>query len=472
MYTNLRLTALAAALACAASPAGAEDLMQIYDQARQADPTFAIADSSRLVADGGADAARAALLPQISASLNYLHDDGNLRSIGPLINSDTGLPATDAAGNVIFESSRNISRDRSRQAQGQLSQSLFNWANIERWRSARATLESTGSDYDAAAQDLIVRTATAYFAVLTAEDQLAFAQANEKALARQLDQAEQRYQVGLSAITDVHEARANHDTARAQVITAQNNVDNLREAVSQITGKSFGELKKLREQLPLEKPEPAELETWVDTALKQSPLIASKAHSLDAARLNVDAQRAGHYPTLSASLVRSDTPAWGNSTSIAGTNAFGPFHANSLNGDTTIGVTLNVPIFSGGLVHAQVRQAIGQREIAQDQEELTRRSVVAGTRNAYRAVIAGISEVEATKQAVVSAQSALDATQAGFEVGTRTIVDVLLSQQQLFQAQSQYSQARHQFVLSGLQLKQAAGVVAAKDLEGVNALLE
>ena len=463
MYTNLRLTALAVALACAAAPAGAEDLMQIYDQARQADPTFAIADSSRLVADGGADAARAALLPQISASLEYLHSDGITRSIAP---------EQDAAGNFVLLPDIRDNKNRERQAQGQVSQSLFNWANIERWRSARATRESVGSDYDAAAQDLVVRTATAYFAVLTAEDQLAFAQANEKALARQLDQAEQRYQVGLSAITDVHEARANHDTARAQVITAQNNVDNLREAISQITGKSFGELKKLREQLPLEKPEPAELESWVDTALKQSPLIASKAHSLDAARLNVETQRAGHYPTLSASLVRTDTPAWANTSGNSFGEAFGPLHGNSLSGNTTIGVTLNVPIFTGGLVHAQVRQAIGQREIAQDQEELTRRNVVAGTRNAYRAVIAGISEVEATKQAVVSAQSALDATQAGFEVGTRTIVDVLLSQQQLFQAQSQYSQARHQFVLSGLQLKQAAGVVAAKDLEGVNALLE
>jgi outer membrane protein len=472
MYRKFRLTALATALVAAAAPAAAEDLLQIYEQARQADPTFAMADAGRIVADGGADAARATLLPQISASLNYLHADGTQRSVGPLINQDTGLPVTDNAGNVIFESTQNINRDRSREAQGQIAQSLFNWANIERWRSARATLESAGSDYDAAAEDLIVRTATAYFAVLTSEDQLAFAQANEKALARQLDQAEQRYQVGLSAITDVHEARANHDTARAQVITAQNNVDNAREAITQITGKSFGELKKLREQLPLEKPEPAELQTWVDTALKQSPLIASKAHALDAARLNVETQRAGHYPTLSASLVRTDTPAWSNTTRISGTDAFGPFHGNGLSGDTTFGVTLNVPIFTGGLLHAQVHQAIGQRDIAQDQAELTRRSVVAGTRNAYRAVIAGISEVEATKQAVISAQSALDATQAGFEVGTRTIVDVLLSQQQLFQAQSQYSQARHQFVLSGLQLKQAAGVVAAKDLAAVNSLLE
>ena len=463
MYKTMRLTALAAALACAALPAAAEDLTQIYAQARQADPAFAIADAGRVVAEGTTDIARAPLLPQLSASLGYLHSDGAGRSVGPQQN---------ASGNFVLLSNADDTRNRSREAQGQLTQSLFNWSNIERWRGARESQAGAENDYDAAAQDLMVRTATAYFAVLTAADQLAFAQANEKALARQLDQAEQRYEVGLSAITDVHNARANHDAARAQAITAQNNVDTAREAITQITGKDFGELKKLREQLPLDKPDPPELQSWVDTASNNSPLIASKTHALESAQFNVETQRAGHYPTLSASLVRTDTPAWGDTTQTFGGQTFGPFHGNSINGNTTIGVVLNVPIFTGGLVTGQLHQAIGQRDIAMDLAEQTRRGVIAGTRNAYRAVLAGISEVEATHQAVISAEKSLEATQAGFEVGTRTIVDVLLSQQTLFQAQSNYSQARHQFVLSGLQLKQAAGVIAAKDLEAVNALLE
>jgi outer membrane protein len=317
-----------------------------------------------------------------------------------------------------------------------------------------------------------VRTASAYFGVLTAQDALAFAQANEKALARQLDQAEQRFEVGLSAITDVHNARANHDSAVAQVILSQNNVDNAREALTQIIGKDFGDLKKLREALPLTKPEPTQLQEWVDIALKQNPSLASANHLVEAAEHNIGTARSGHYPTLSASIVRSDTPGWGNSSQIFTGETFGPFHGNSLNNNTAIGVTLNVPIFTGGLVSSQVRQAVFQRDAAQDQAELQRRLVVANTRNAYRAVLAGISEVEATKQAVVSAQSSLDATQAGFEVGTRTIVEVLQIQEQLFQAQSNYSQARHQFVLNGLQLKQAAGTITGKDLEAVNALLE
>ena len=269
----------------------------------------------------------------------------------------------------------------------------------------------------------------------------------------------------------MHNARANHDSAVAQAISAQNATDTAREGVIQITGKEFGDLKKLREKLPLEKPEPHELQAWVDVAVKQSPLLASRQHSLDAAEYNISSQRSGHLPTLNASLVRTDTPAWGSSTIAAGGSVL-PSPDTSLSANTTIGLTLNVPIFTGGLVSAQTRQAVFQRDAAQDQFELQRRGVVASTRNAYRAVIAGISEVEATKQAVTSAQSSLDATQAGFEVGTRTIVDVLLAQQTLFQAQSAYSQARHQFVLSGLQLKQAAGVVEIKDIEAVNALLD
>ncbi|HTI96906.1 MAG TPA: TolC family protein, partial [Rudaea sp.] len=248
-------------------------------------------------------------------------------------------------------------------------------------------------------------------------------------------------------------------------------VDTARETVAQITGKDFGDLKKLRDELPLDKPSPDNLQAWVDLALKQSPVLTSSQFSLNAAQDNVSASRAGHLPTLSASLVRTDTPSWGSrSSNFAGLNVNSP--GNAWSGDTTIGVTLNVPLFTGGLVHSQVRQALFQRDAAQDQLESTRRTIVAGTRNAYRAVLAGISEVEANKQAVASAEKSLEATEAGFEVGTQTIVNVLLAQQAVFQAQSAYSLARHQFVLSGLQLKQAAGEVSIKDVEAVNSLLQ
>jgi outer membrane protein len=465
MFKSIQRNALMLALAaaCASTSALAEDLMQIYQQARDADPTLSIADANKGSVGEGVDQARAALLPQINGSFGYLHDDSNSNSVGP---------SQDASGNFVLLPNSQSLRNRSRPAQIELSQSLFSWTNWSRLATSREQAASASSSYDAASQDLFVRTAAAYFAVLTSQDQLAFAQSNEKALARQLDQAEQRYEVGLSAITDVHNARANHDSSVAQVIQAQNNLDTARESLSQITGKEFGDLKKLRDQLPLEKPTPVEMQAWVDMATTQNPTLAAAHHSLEAAEHNIDIQRSGHLPTLNASVVRTDTPAWGNTTEMIGNVGFGPAHGNGIVGDTTIGVTLNIPIFSGGLVQSQVRQAVFQRDAAQDQFELQRRSVVANTRNAYRAVIAGISEVEATKQAVVSAESSLEATQAGFEVGTRTIVDVLLSQQTLFQAQSAYSQARHQFVISGLQLKEAAGVIEAKDLVAVNALLD
>lgn len=473
MLTSIRRNALLLAMLAAIAAAGSahgEDLMQIYQEARQADPTLAIADATKLSIAENVPEARAALLPQISASLGYLHNDGGNRGVQTATDQN-GVPITDAAGNIVLVPQTTTFRDRSREAQGTITQSIFNWGNITRLRGAKETAAASSSDYDAALQDLIVRTAAAYFNVLTNEDQLTFAQANEKALARQLDQAEQRYQVGLSAITDVHNARANHDSAVAQVITAQNNLDNAREAISQITGKQFGDLKKLREQMQLNRPDPTDMSAWVDTAVKQNPSLASRQHSLEAAQFNISTQRAGHLPTLNASLVRTDTPAWGTNFGTFGATSFSSPNSG-IAANTTIGVTLNVPIFTGGLVSAQSRQAVYQRDAAQDQVELQRRTVVANTRNAYRAVIAGISEVEATKQAVVSAQSSLEATQAGFEVGTRTIVDVLLAQQTLFQAQSAYSQARHAFVISGLQLKEAAGVVDVHDIEAVNALLE
>jgi len=464
MYKNIRINLLLGALVAALPAlASAEDLMQIYTEARQNDPSLAISEANRGATRENVPQARSALLPQINASLGYNHDDRATNSVGPVQQFD---------GTYVLESSASSGKDRSRPAQAALTQSIFNWTNWANLATAREQAASADSNYDAAAQALFVRTAAAYFNVLTTQDQLTFAQANEKALARQLDQAEQRFQVGLSAITDVHNARANHDSAVAQVILSQNTLDNAREALIQIIGKDFGTLKKLRMEMALNKPEPPDQQAWVDIALKENPTLASAQHLADAAEHTISAARGGHFPTLSASIVRTDTPAWGNSSGVFSGSPYGPLHGNSVTGDTVIGITLNVPIFTGGLVSSRVRQAVFERDAAVDQVELQRRQVVADTRNAYRAVIAGISEVEATRQAVVSAQSSLDATEAGFDVGTRTIVDVLIAQQTLFQSQSSYSQARHQFVISGLQLKQSAGTIGAADLEAVNALLE
>ena len=451
---------LALILGTGASLAFADDLVQIYGEARASDPQLAGAEATNQATSENIDQARSALLPQIGASLDYSKSVGN-RSGLQLITSGDG------SQNLVnvTSSADNYGRTLS----GRLDQSILDLSKWTALKSARATAKAGDANYEAAQQDLLIRVATAYFDVLTAEDALKFAQANEQALNRQMEQAQQRFDVGLSAITDVNDAKAQHDTAVASVITSQNTLDDNKEALRQLTNKEPGELSKLREKLPLDKPNPENPESWVSVAVAQNPTLSSYQFQLEAANQNINTARAGHLPTINGQILYSKSPTWTDATSSRLNQSF---HTNTDSWSTTVGLSLNVPIFSGGYTQSRVRQSIYNRDAAQDQFELQKRLVERSTRNSYRAVLAGASQVEATRQAVVSAQSSLDATQAGYEVGTRTIVDVLISQQQLLSAQSSYSQARHAFVLNGLRLKQAAGIIEVKDLEAVNALLE
>jgi outer membrane protein len=454
-----RSLSLALLLALGVPLAHADDLMQIYQEARSSDPTLAGAEATKLATDENVDQARSLLLPQIAAALSFTRSTGGSNSP-----SFIGDPL--GGGNDLVLSTSTTAYTRALGTT--LDQSLV---DVSRWtalRSSEATAHAGAATYDAAQQQLLVNSAQAYFNVLTSLDALKFADANEKALNRQLEQAQQRFEVGLAAITDVNDAKAQHDAAVANVISAQNAVDTSREAVRQLTNKEPGEFKKLREDLPLDHPNPDDPKAWVELALKQNPQLTSASFQVDAANQNINTARAGHLPVLDAHLGYSRAPTWGD-TDFRG----GSFHDSSdPKWGSSIGVTLSVPIFSGGLTQSRVRQAIYNRDFAEDQYELNRRQIEAATRNNFRSVIAGASEVEATKAAVVSAQSSVEATQAGYEVGTRTIVDVLISQQTLLQAQSNYSQARHAFVIDGLLLKQAAGVVEVRDLQLINALLD
>ena len=452
--------ALALVLGTGASLARADDLIQIYGEARASDPQLAGAEATNQANSESVDQARSALLPQIGASLAYSQSHGS--SGGPQF-------VTNEDGSQSLVNVTSSADNYSRTLSGRLDQSILDLSKWTALKSARATVKSSDATYEAAQQDLLIRVATAYFDVLTAEDALRFAQANEQALNRQMEQAQQRFDVGLSAITDVNDAKAQHDTAVASVITAQNTLDDNNEALRQLTNKEPGELKKLRDKLPLDKPNPENPESWVAVAVEQNPVLSSYAYSLEAANANIQPARSGHLPTINGQVLYSKSPRWSDTSASSFNDAF---HTNSESWSTSVGLTLNVPIFSGGYTQSRVRQSIYTRDAAQDQFELQKRLIERSTRNSYRAVIAGASQVEATRQAVVSAQSSLDATQAGYEVGTRTIVDVLISQQQLLSAQSSYSQARHAFVLNGLRLKQAAGIIEVKDLEAVNALLE
>jgi outer membrane protein len=460
---RIRMLPLALLLAAVVPAAHADDLMQVYQEARASDPTLAGAEATKLATDENIDQARSQLLPQIGAALSYTRTHGGENGSFFLPNPNDPTGQTD----VLVDSTTTTGHQRSMGAT--LEQSIL---DISRWtqlKSSKETARAGEATYDAAQQQLLINVSEAYFNVLTALDALKYADANEKALNRQLEQAQQRFEVGLAAITDVNDAKAQHDAAVASVISNQNAVDQAREAVRQLTNKEPGDFKKLREDLPLDHPNPDDPKVWVDLALKQNPALSSAAFQVNAAEANISTARAGHLPTIIGTVNYSRATSW-SQTDFTG----GEFHdfAGDPKWGSSIGITLNVPIFTGGLTQSRVRQAIFNRDFAQDQYEFNRRQVEAATRNNFRSVIAGASEVEATKAAVVSAQSSVEATQAGYEVGTRTIVDVLISQQTLLQAQSSYSQARHTFVINGLLLKQAAGVVEVKDLAAINALLE
>ena len=441
---RLRYKPLIAAIALsAAGAASATDLLEVYELARQNDPGLAAAEANSLALGQVVPIARSALLPQVGGSIGITERRND---------SDFG------------DGSSYDSDGRSRTWSVRLDQSIFDWGNYTNLGAARATRAQAQADYEAAVDGLLLRVSEAYFAVLTAEDALAFAEAEERAVGRQLEQAEQRFEVGLTAVTDVHEARARHDSARAAVINARFALDDTREALSEITGVPHGELMGLRLNIPLQGPQPALLEEWEEAAMQASPALASRRFALEAAQKNIGTARSGHLPSLGASVTYGDTHRMSGSEPITPSTV--------IDGrDTVIGLSLNVPIFAGFATQARVRQAVYQRDAAEDLLEAQRRLLQRQTRNDYRAIEAGISSVEARRQALLSAQSALEATQAGFEVGTRTIVDVLLSQQLLFQAQRDYSNARHQFILSGLRLKYTAGLIDYDDLQGVNALL-
>lgn len=448
------------ALSLIAAPAAhAENLIDAYRAARNSDPVLRQADDSRRIVAENVPQARALLLPQINGSVSYNDSHGT---------STSNQPVNNGSGFQVF-ATRSSDSTNTVSNQATLDQTIIDLSKIADLRASRAQAAGGDAQYQAAEQDLILRTATAYFNVLTAEDALRFSIENDKALAKQEDQAQQRFNVGLSAITDVDAAKAQEAAAAAGVIQARNAVFSAREALSQITGTTIGVLNKLIDNLPLTRPQPDNIDAWVDLAQRSNPSLQAQRDEVDAAEHFVNAARAGHLPTLNAQLSYTDSPSWGDQS---GRGLPGNVDFNSGRRDTVVGLVLQIPIFSSGLTQSRVRQSIAQRDQQSDLLEQDRRTALANTRNAFNAVETGISEVEAQRQAVISAQKALDATQAGFEVGTRTIVDVLISQQTLFQAESNYSQARHAFVINQLTLKDSAGTLDVKDLETVNGLLQ
>jgi outer membrane protein len=334
-----------------------------------------------------------------------------------------------------------------------LSQPIYN-RNLD-LKSDTASLSSSKSDADllSARQDLIVRLGAAYFEILAAQDTRTFVEADKKAIARQLEQAQQRFDVGLIAITSVHEAQARYDKAVADEIAVNNRVDQAYEALQEIVGVRELQLDLLAENIKFESPEPTSLEEWSDLALKQNPGVVSARYTSEVAVKSIEIQRSGHYPTLN--LIASQTYAErGN--------------PNSDFDESQIGLAFKLPLYEGGGVDAAVRQAQLDFETAQYNLEKQERLVTRSVKDAYRGLVANISRIKALEAVKVSAKSALDATEAGYEVGTRTIVDVLDAQRDLYLSMKDYADARYLYMNNLLKLKQAAGTLAEADVEKIN----
>jgi outer membrane protein len=449
---TLRPLSLALLLAGVSAQAHATDLMQAYDLARQSDPQLAASEAQKNAQGEGVVQARAALLPQINASVSLTKSQG--RSSGNQVFAGQPTP---------INSTYSSSTDRSSGVQ--INQSVFDYANYSRLGASKARAHQAEFQFSAADDSLIVRVADAYFRVLTSIETLASARAQERAVGRQLDQAEKRLEVGLAPITDVHEARARHDIAQADAIAAANALDDAYEALAEITGQPIAHLRGLAPNFQPENTDPRTLDEWVKIAEDNNPTLKADQEALLAADKDVSTARAGHYPTLSATANYNDDANWGDSRLRT---APSPLNFGDARTGSSFGLTLSVPIFSGFATQSRVRQALDLRDVAADQLEQQKRAILHSTRTAYRSLVAGKAEVEARRQAVISAQAAYEAGEAGLEVGTRTIVDVLIAEQQLFQARTDYANARNQFMVNLLKLKQAAGILEVADIEAVN----
>ncbi|WP_367606270.1 TolC family outer membrane protein [Legionella sp. W05-934-2] len=447
MMTWLRNITLTSLLILASlSYAAPADLMDVYKQALENDPIFKEAYSTYMASREAVPQARAPLYPQASvrASTYRVIQDTTTNTIGGLFSFQGTFDTT------IWQLTT--------------SQTIFNfkvWASL---RQAHATVKAAQAVFNSAAQDLILRTARSYFDVLLANDTLVFAIAKKRANHRQYQQANQRFKVGLDAITSVYEAKAAFDQSTAEVIAGENNLENQKENLRKLTAHKYESIAPLRNQyVPLIKPEPADIDDWVNTSISQNYSYLARKYNLEAARDNIKAANAGHMPTLgvegTALQVRNK---------INNSNFFAP--AN--NGDARIGIVLSVPLFQGGLVESQVRQAQYNFQVASEQLEQSYRGVVVDTRIAYNTIINGISKVKADRQTLISQQNTVESTEAQFQVGTRTMVDVTLAQQRLFEAQRQLAQDQYAFILAILQLKFLAGTLNVDDIELVNSWLK
>lgn len=423
------------------------DLYQIYEQALFNDPTFQGAGAANRAAKVAPDIAKANLLPSINATV-----------------STTGNMVTSRSSSV-FERSTGTRKFNDHNYLITITQPLYRKGRWIALDQARVEVDQANATFAFEHQALMLRAAQRYFDVLSAADTLTFARAEQDAFAQQLEQSQQRFEVGLIAVTDVEEAKAGFDLARAQVIQAENALDNAREALRELTGQYHLSLTRLSDgEMPLEVPTPDRIEDWTETALERNLQLAGQIHAARRAKLDIKREESGHMPTLDLVGTR------GRNVVKDGTTGGGSGERDNTN--TEISLRLSIPLYAGGSIVSRTRQSrhLYQREV--DEVERVRRSVQRLTRDAFLGVRSGISRVNALEQAVKSSEAAADAVEAGFQVGTRTTVDVLNAKRDLFRAKRDLADARYNYIVDTLTLKQAAGILEEEDLRLVNSWLQ
>ena len=418
------------------TPAWTDDLVTVYQLALEADPQYQAAIEAHNAALEVIPQSRAALLPNIAIT-----GDVSRNRFDPRKSGDT----TYSTNQTYSVGLRQPLYQRER------------WLQLEQADNRVVQADAT---LLAAQQDLLLRVATRYFLVLGAQDNLAFVEADKDAIARTLDQAKQRFDVGLAAITDTLEAQARYDIAVSDAINADRLLDDTREALRELTGELPVAPEVLKAEIPLLAPEPVDQHTWVSAAVEQNPLMLAARAATAVAKQEIQVQNSGHYPTVDmvADYSYRDTEFGG----------FTPLERN----DSAIGVQLNMPLYQGGLVSSQTRQSRYQYNEAREEQVKQLRATERQTRDNYRGVISGISKVEALQHAVLSNEKAVEAAETGFEVGTRAIVDVLDAQRELLRARRDYARSRYDYLLDTLRLKQAAGILHETDLVQMNQWLE
>lgn len=460
MHRAVRTSSLA--LLCAGFAFGipaatlAADFAQVYQDALASDPTYQQAYATYRAAREARPEAWAALLPQITGSAGKSWD----RSAGQSTQIES-VGANQIGAVPIYASTSSGAKQWSLN----LSEDLFSWADWMNLKAADSQVAEAQATYQAAAQNLILRVATAYFNVLSALDTLQAQESSLQAFDLQLQQANKRYQVGLIAITDVEQARAARDTAAAAVIGAKQSLATAEDQLQVITGRQYPTLSEPGSDMPLLMPSPADQNRWVQTSLQQNLSLIASRLAADVARTDVQVAFSGHLPSISLTASRS----FNSSTQDESVIGLGTFTGlRSWTNDRQIGLEVSVPIFSGGGTEARVHQAQYQWIAAKDAMQQTARSTEQQARDAYLGVISGIAHVQALQQALVSSQTAYRATEAGYRVGTQTEVDVLNALSTLVQAKTNYAASRYSYITSVVQLRFAAGTLDPGEVQAIN----